>query len=447
MGLIYISVFVLTGLYCYIICKKARIKTVLRIKSIVVLITCELLYLYFLPLHFTPTTLSQSHTCSSTNSTISWFTLSNINVISNYSKSWQELVAVKSVATDEKNYHKKPRGYVLALSYWDQQTSALRNLLSLQCWARQVELVVVEPFIIGSDFGMQVVEQNNHSDKMVARFRDLFDINQWNDPSHTKVTPLVSWKNFLENAPQNVILVEMKYTDHPMKFPELPLDVTCKKKILIRQFFRVFGSHGFHLQRMVCFDFQKLGILTTRQFNTYLFGKFDPSSVSVVFIEWRGIVTSVFHRIMLQDSVCGNGLGYTNIAISLNPSQKIIKHSEQYIQRYLHGGDYVAIALRLERIFPAGKNNVLVCLNKTLGYLSRIKQGVHAANTFLSIDVGRFGSKGYKRNPLMEFTVTQQVEKLIDSMAIQPQSKTGKRHFSTSVEHPTLVILHSYKRP
>jgi len=30
--------------------------------------------------------------------------------------------------------------------------------------------------------------------------------------------------------------------------------------------------------------------------------------------------------------------------------------------------------------------------------------------------VGRFGSKGYKRNPLMEFTVTQQVEKLIETL-------------------------------
>ena len=391
----------------------STLKPALKVLSYVVLLTCILFSLvglfqrYFAFLHFMPNTIFSN---SVPNRNASLFALSN--VVKSHDKSWQQPTMSNSMTISKL----KPSGYVLALSYWDQQTSALRNLLSLQCWARQVELVVVEPFIIGSDFGMQVVEQNNHSDKMVARFRDLFDINQWNDPSHTKVTPLVSWKNFLENAPQNVIFVEMKYTDHPMKFPELPLDVTCKKKILIRQFFRVFGSHGFHLQRMVCFDFQKLGILTTRQFNTYLFGKFDPSSVSVVFIEWRGIVTSIFHRIMLQDSVCGNGLGYTNIAISLNPSQKIIKHSEQYIQRYLHGGDYVAIALRLERIFPAGKNNVLVCLNKTLGYLSRIKQGVHEANTFLSIDVGRFGSKGYKRNPLMEFTVTQQVEKLIETL-------------------------------
>ena len=86
---------------------------------------------------------------------------------------------------------------------------------------------------------------------------------------------------------------------------------------------------------------------------------------------------------MLRDSACGSGLGYAKFALSLSPSQKIFKHSDQYIQRYLHGGDYVAIALRLERIFhSAGMNNVPVCLNKTLGYLSRLKQGIQAANTF-----------------------------------------------------------------
>ena len=344
------------------------------------------------------------------NRNASLFALSNL--VKSHDKSWQQPTVSNSMTISKV----KPSGYVLALSYWDQQTTAFRNLLSLQCWARQVELVVVEPFIIGSDLGMQVVEQNNHSDEMVVRFRDLFDINQWNDPSHTKVTPLVSWKIFLENAPRNVILVEMKYTDHPMKFPELPLDVTCKKKILIRQFSQVFGSHGFHLQRTVCLDFRKVGILTTSQFNAYLFGRFSTSSVSVVFMMWRGIVTSVSHRIMLRDSACGNGLGYSKHVLSLNPSQKIFRHADQYIQRYLTGGDYIAIALRLERILhSSGMNNVPACLNKTLGYLSRLKQGIQAANTFLSMDVGNFGSKGYKKHHIV-FTVTQQAETLIETL-------------------------------
>ena len=396
-------------------------KTVLKILSTVVLLTCVLLYLYFLPLHFTPTVTvpSQSRTCSTTSSTTSLFTLST--VVNNYSNAWQELAAAKSNAmasnTATKSSHiKKPGGYVLALSYWDQQTSALRNLLSLQCWATKLNLVVVEPFIVGSNFGAQVVKQNNHSDEMEVRFRDLFDIHHWNQNrhSHTKLAPLVSWKNFLDNAPKSVILVRIKYTDHPIKFPKLPLDVTCNGIGLAEQFFK---SHGFHLQRMVCLDFQKLGILTTSQFNTYLFGNFSSSSVSVVFTEWRGIATSVYRRIMLRDSVCGSGLGYAKFALGLNPSQKIFKHANQYIQRYLHGGDYVAIALRLERMFsPAGKVNVSVCLNKILGYLSRLKQRIHPANTFLSIDVGRFGSKGYKNKPHMASTLTLQVEKLIETL-------------------------------
>jgi len=338
------------------------------------------------------------------------------SVTNNHDKMWQQPTMGKPMTTS-KTTQQKPRGYVLALSYSDQQTSALRNLLSLQCWAAQLELVVVEPFIIGSEFGMQVVvEQNNHSDKMVVTFRDLFDIDQWNDPSQTKVTPLVSWKNFLENAPRNIILVEIKYTNHPMMFPELPPDVTCNGKILAQQFFRVFGSHGFQLQKMVCLDFQKLGILTTSQFNAYLFGKFSTSSVSVVFMVWRGIVTSVSHRIMLQDSACGNGFGYSKLVLSLNPSQKIFRHADQYIQRYLTGGDYIAIALRLERILHStGINNVPACLNKTLGYLSRLKQGIQAANTFLSMDVGRFGSKGYKKHHVV-FTVTQVAETLIETL-------------------------------
>ena len=386
----------------------SNLKAALTLVSCVVLLSCVVLFSlvgllsrnFPSPLFTLNTTLPNSVPRSET----SPFALS---VIDHHHKSWRNTSETVKPITNR-------RGYVLALSYWDQQTSALRNLLGLQCWATKVNLKVVEPFVVGSDYGMQVVKQNNDSDEMEVRFRDLFDIDQWNGQYHTKLTPLVSWKSFLENAPRNIILVEIKYTDHPMKFPELPLDVACNKKRLTQQFLRYFGSHQFHLQRTVCLDFKKLGILTTSQFNAYLFGNFSTSSVSVVFTEWRGIATSVYHRIMLRDFVCDSRLG---VALGLNPSQKIFKHANQYIQRYLHGGDYVAIALRLERMFsPAGKVNVSACLNKTLGYLSRLKQRIHPANTFLSIDAGRFGSKGYKKKPLMASTLTLQVEKLIETL-------------------------------
>ena len=45
--------------------------------------------------------------------------------------------------------------YILAVNFWDQQISGLRNLLSLQCWAAHLgqNVKVVEPFVIGSKFG------------------------------------------------------------------------------------------------------------------------------------------------------------------------------------------------------------------------------------------------------------------------------------------------------
>ena len=63
---------------------------------------------------------------------------------------------------------------MLAHYYYDQQTAALKNLFSLQCWAAQLNMPVVEPFVVKSM--IQTSLENDVRD--LLRFSDLYDMQE-----------------------------------------------------------------------------------------------------------------------------------------------------------------------------------------------------------------------------------------------------------------------------
>ena len=102
---------------------------------------------------------------------------------------------------------KMPKGgFVFALSYYDQQISALRRVFNLQCWAAQNNMGVVEPFLIrDTRLGVSLApEKDRMSIAKELKFSDIFDLQQWNKKASI---PLTSWNTFLDTAPRDVIYV------------------------------------------------------------------------------------------------------------------------------------------------------------------------------------------------------------------------------------------------
>lgn len=77
------------------------------------------------------------------------------------------------------------KAYMLADDYWEQQSSGSRNLHLLQCWAGQLNLSVVEPFMQDSSLRTHLTSAHplNKQGQPELRFGDLFDLQAWNKDS------------------------------------------------------------------------------------------------------------------------------------------------------------------------------------------------------------------------------------------------------------------------
>ena len=58
------------------------------------------------------------------------------------------------------------QGYVFALDYYDQHTNGLYRLLSLQCWAGSMNMLVVEPFLLKTTFGVGDAMLENQNSRL-----------------------------------------------------------------------------------------------------------------------------------------------------------------------------------------------------------------------------------------------------------------------------------------
>ena len=291
------------------------------------------------------------------------------------------------------------KGYVLALDYWEQQTSASRNLQSLQCWAAQYNLSVVEPMMAGSTLRTPL------HDRPIEHgfwFRDLFDLDMWNRLSSEKGhSGLVGWEEFLYSAPREVILVSfrhayleeirqnLKKTSAQHKPPSQRVQEGCTTKWEATEKF--FNKHHFTVIRRVCFNFVYGDKLSSRQFNTYLYGSLSPSSSTVVFSQWRGSGTPA--RVLIHDIKCGN----TRIQEVVKPSQALILSVRQYQNTYLRGQPYIAIMARMEKVQALIKKSthpptLAQCFSKMLAAWSELKTHSGINTTLLAIDMGKFGS-------------------------------------------------------
>ena len=322
--------------------------------------------------------------------------------------------------------HTEKTGFVVALKIYEQQTMASGNLMQLQCWAKLLNLAVVKPFMKDSFLSTPMDETKHYT---MLTLDDTFDMDDWSQ--HTAklgYAPLVDWHHFVQNAPRDVIVVQIKYPtlthvkavrSQGLAFPHPPSGEEYKEGCR----FKMLSSSGklgtalraksFRVVRKVCFNFLTGDELSLKQFHSDILGEYQPENVTIIFDEWRGIKEN--QRVLLQEDFCQEEHPYREF---LKPSQRLLKDAEAYAKRFLtqdnttivsntsqasNSPEYLAIIARYEmtgltRSLKRGNDSHAIipyCLQLTLETMEWMQWKSGLRSTFLSIDIGKYGSHSF----------------------------------------------------
>ena len=290
-------------------------------------------------------------------------------------------------------------GYILALTFGDQGTSAFINLLSFVCLASKMGSVIVEPFMVGSDLGQNVGVNWTEETK----FSNVFDLKSFNHFAMSRnYSPLVPYDVFLKDAPRNLLIAQYKCAG-------ITSCRSCGHRDVIERG-RIFSEmNGFEFVGHVCLDYGDKGHMSIAQLENQLYAKYRKSEVVIMFIRFGGVYKGKFYqkkgyRLFLNPPVC-----YRNDfpKSMIRPSQLVSASANAFIRKYLDGKSYISVMIRIQMILrshvqdrqaPQLTEECLKCLYKKLKKL-QVKVGIK--NMFLALDVGKYGSNIFREKHIM----------------------------------------------
>ena len=304
-------------------------------------------------------------------------------------------------------------GFVMTLEYTGQQVAGLRALMSQQCWISSFDLplAIVEPFSSNSLLCHSHQLWNNHlQGKTTVLFRDLFDIYHFNEHSYGAGNPvLVSWEEFLQNAPRKVVLVTIEDIHHPgcLVFhhedmcktkadnPSNKIFSGCNRTDIDLQTLSFLRHQNFHVVRNVCIRCSEAMTSVTPNIITRHIFKHDAKDVTVIFNKWRFSmkVTKGCKKV----EICNEK---TTLPHRMIESKRLDDDANWYLKNYFNSKVVISIMIRVEWHFITnrnaqhGRNDAVICLEDVLKAVAEVQRGF-AGNTissFVSMDVGTYGS-------------------------------------------------------
>ena len=335
-------------------------------------------------------------------------------------RAYTDNIDITKLAVPEHPFHSINRtGYVLSLTFREQQTRASENLYTLQCWAKTLRVYVVEPFIQDSHLIVPVGEDMSSR----LRFRDIVNVEHWQKFTTGRgLTPLAGWERFLREAPRQLIVVYFKYPKYSYlrekkenkdKITHLAFDDKYTKGCtmtpdLSEKVEYMTTTYHFKVVRKVCINFEHGDELTLFQFNSHVFGGtlIKPREHTVLLEQWRGATgiesgnrVSVYDACWSQDHVDPMTFNW--------PTQRLICDADKYASKYLKNNQYIALIVRTEKFKIHGvernERRMSECLNRTLDTWRKLKRKSKLRNTYLSMDVGKYGSYSLTDKNLKEY--------------------------------------------
>jgi hypothetical protein len=229
---------------------------------------------------------------------------------------------------------------------------------------------------------------------------DVFDIAALESytAKHKFYAPLVSWKDFLENSPRKMIIVERDCLNHRNC-------MECgdhRTKDLLRSMEVFQGRYGFEVVRRVCYP---LKAHKNSEFMALIYENNAPHEVVVVFNHWGGVEKGLNEwRIPIYDM---QRCTRAKQPFFLPPSARLRKDAQQYVSRYMKSSRYVGVMVRLEHFYLRhnqfkGKSSeeILHLLrnlyDKILAQVNKFKASHSISDVLLTMDCREHGSETFQ---------------------------------------------------
>lgn len=296
-------------------------------------------------------------------------------------------------------------GYMLSFRYYEQQTQGVRNLLQMQCLAHSFQLKIVEPFVVKSAFQIPIssVSTAENLTKKYISLSDLVDIRRWNLEAYEKFgfSSIASWEDFLLNAPRKVIAHCIRYRNPPniqVPIPGYNFQKGCSQMCFDKftKSMEYLGAFGFHVVQRTCSNFvDYAGSITQDSFLKNIKGEYSSNEVTVLINEFRG-----FYGLYRLPVLSHCGIDHHKVNISIMPSMRITSDACKYSSDVFQRRPYAAVIARIERAVLHLHENVSVCSQEIVQILKKLKNSHGISDTFLAMDVGKFGSSGSMKHHL-----------------------------------------------
>ena len=295
-------------------------------------------------------------------------------------------------------------GYVFALDFSDQTTGGAVNLMCLQCWAATVshKIIVVEPFLHeGSKWGASLtpdISKEEDDKENSVRLRDVLDIKNWDaEAKSRRYNLLTTWKGFLKDSPQDLILVFK------------PAGRKEKEKLFHDAAHEFAEKYGFRIVRKVIEE--DFHTYTAKAYRDLVYGNFSPSSSIVVMSHW-GSFEARSPPYRYRSGITGINQCYRNnfFIQSLFHNSDLIKqdaqkYREKYLLNYKKKGyisvmfrsQYFAIRHNLNGVTPDKQMSLLMsCVNSITENVNKLKEKHGVESVILTLDCRKQGSNIYR---------------------------------------------------
>ena len=287
--------------------------------------------------------------------------------------------------------------YIITGTYGGQMTRAIKNMLNQQCWAGTLkgsDVFIAEPFSVNSQLVHTPRIWNELSAEQLhtaARFSDYYNLTHYNLQSlKHRSAPLISWDDFLENAPRRAIAVRIP--THGCAGVKITSKCTFSRPFL--KFMNGLSSMDFEIVERVCLACStSSSSFTLDNFSDILFRNVS-TTVSLLFDSWRNFG---FTSSWIQIPDYCESTEKSESSDFLKSSYLISNHSQTYINRFVKKKPFLGIMLRIERFLTlaySGRSNESVesCLNQTISTFDDIKLKMLNTGAFITVDIGNFGS-------------------------------------------------------
>lgn len=251
---------------------------------------------------------------------------------------------------------------------------------------------VVEPFMVESILGQNITAPHWREE---VRFSDVFDIDEFQRfAEQKKYNVLVPYHQFLEDAPQKLLIAQYRTKENSCGHEEFIEDVLKFAKL-----------NGFEMVGNVCLEYSPDGVMNL-EFTSQLYSKYHKSEVVVIFPLFGGVMsgksgkTREGYRLFLSLSQCNRGM-MRSAAHTMKLSKLAKDTAENYIQKYLKGNSYITVMMRLERVIPHNQETASVaekCLNYLHSEVEKIKSRFDIQTITVSFDIGMYGSVYPRQN-------------------------------------------------